>query len=90
MDRQFIFVYSNDSFLIFFVTLMEETIDVKPYYIINRLIIKKVSHMSSIKANKAINTDPKKLRCASLFGSGCGWRYGVKDPAWVNPPKMCS
>ncbi len=29
------------------------------------------------KHNNAINTDPKKLRCAPLFGSGYGWRYAT-------------
>ncbi len=27
------------------------------------------------RLNNAINSDPKKLRCAPLFGSGYGWRY---------------
>ncbi len=29
--------------------------------------------------NDAINSDPKKLRCAPLFGSGYGWRYAQQE-----------
>jgi hypothetical protein len=32
------------------------------------------STISRKMANKAINSDRKKLRCAPLFASGYGWR----------------